>query len=78
MSEQTSEPAFPLSAGKDWTERGYRGMTLRDYFAAKALALLLPYFSDECKEDDGIRAESEACAHRAYLVADAMLAERAK
>jgi hypothetical protein len=45
----------------------FPGMTLRDYFAAKAMQALM---------DQGIGANARAAA--AYREADAMLAERAK
>jgi hypothetical protein len=62
-------PAFPLqSIGPDFTP-GYAGMTLRDYFAAKALQGLLA--SSEFNSFEGY-------ASAAYTAADAMLAERAK
>jgi len=58
-------PAFPTpeSHGDD-----FEGMSLRDYFAAKAL----PTIPRE------ILATEEAKAKWAYAVADAMLAERLK
>ena len=71
----TGGPAFPLHA-HDWhkevSDRGYvnhdftMGMTLRDYFAAKAMQALAQgnYF--------------DATARQAYMIADAMLREREK
>jgi len=44
------------------------GMSLRDYFAAKALAGLLACGPHDC--------EPEGIAHDAYLFADAMIAQR--
>jgi len=72
---KTGGPAFPLHA-HDWhkevSDRGYlnhdftMGMTLRDYFAAKAMQALAQgnYF--------------DATARQAYMIADAMLREREK
>jgi hypothetical protein len=72
---KTGGPAFPLQA-HDWhkevSDRGYvnhdftMGMTLRDYFAAKAMQALAQenYF--------------DATARQAYMIADAMLREREK
>lgn len=64
--------AFPFvfddPANKE--RRVITGMSLRDYFAAKALAGML---ADPNFDDGAIRA-----AELAFLVADAMLAERAK
>ena len=66
--------AFPRP-GSDWMEQGggvyagaQRGMTLRDYFAAKAMPELLR--QNEC-------AANEKIAAWAYQVADAMLQARA-
>ena len=72
---KTGGPAFPLHA-HDWhkevSDRGYvnhdftMGMTLRDYFAAKAMQALAQgnYF--------------DATARQAYMIADAMLEAREK
>lgn len=62
-------PAFPQP---DMSGPGACGMTLRDYFAAQALAAI----KVEPQQND-IRAAHEY-AKAAYLIADAMLAERAK
>ena len=63
MSARNGGPAFPCTP-----DHLDEGMTLRDYFAAKALANR--YTSDD------------TCPHKvaqwAYQVADAMLTERAK
>lgn len=66
-----STPAFPISAlvyneqGKDPTTIINDGMTLRDYFAAKAI--------DEClKSCVGF----ESAAEEAYMMADAMMKAR--
>jgi hypothetical protein len=76
----TRGPAFPShgSMGEVVSE----GMTLRDYFAAKAIAALISepptggcasITSRHCNKNDG---ELEQLADVAYRVADAMLAER--
>lgn len=65
MSERYDEdPAFPLPAGA--AMEGRSGMTLRDYFAAKAMPMIRGFLSPEF------------IAARAYEMADAMLKERAK
>lgn len=66
MSKDNGGPAFPT----EHTDTGglYDGMTLRDYFAAKAMAGYLP----------GDYLSSEEVAEFSYRVADAMLLERAK
>ena len=59
-------PAFPsVRKMSDGTEMIFNGMTLRDYFAAKAMAALIDE-KDWCKD----------VATYAYKYADAMLAAR--
>jgi hypothetical protein len=65
--------AFPIPAG-DYTgskhgNRAYAGMTLRDYFAAKALQGLLSAGMYDTKG-------SACCAGEAFALADAMLKAR--
>ena len=62
MSElaKKGDPAFPVPPG------GWRGMTLRDYFAAAALLAVGTGMSDE------------NVAKYCYRLADAMLKERSK
>lgn len=81
MSDK-SIPAFPGGGNGDL------GMSLRDYFAAKAMqAEMITTFSDATAESavDFIKAASkmdhtvtEHLAYNAHVIADAMLAERAK
>lgn len=74
-----SEPAFP--GEKTVYEAGYRttrtepvpGMTLRDYFAAKALATVCAYSIGDVQTWS-----VEDFARHVYEIADAMLVERAK
>jgi hypothetical protein len=74
MKEYTGGPAFPVT---EWhlngsTHSDWRGMTLRDYFAAKAMqALTLRLASKE-----GLIVFDDAVAESAYLMADAMLKAR--
>ncbi len=63
MSKDTGGPAFPSERFKE------EGMTLRDYFAAKAMQGLLA-----CDWVD----ENTDIAQAAYEVADAMIKEREK
>lgn len=67
-------PAFPLSITGDSMVEQY-GMTLRDYFAAKAIGLA--YFAEKSSPtgSDGEPTYS-GIAMRAYLLADAMLKAR--
>lgn len=63
MAKETGGPAFPIEVNSEMT---CLGMTLRDYFAAKALP--------ECI---GWGEPDEICA-KAYEYADAMLKAREK
>lgn len=68
MNEQhDGGPAFPTATLAQKTEGG---MTLRDYFAAKAMQ---GYVSDEEWRDD---IDFDGTARAAYAMADAMLAAR--
>lgn len=63
MTDKTGGPAFPVNGYSP----DFNGMTLRDYFAAKAM--------------QGMMANSwnqnyDSWAHHAYQMADAMLRER--
>ena len=70
----TGGPAFPTTVrnhhdpetGGQWSEHIDQGMTLRDYFAAKALAA--PYAHHESNPD--------MAAEWAYQLADAMIKAR--
>lgn len=82
MSKENGGPAFPTVDANREEDYGTRGMSLRDYFAAKAMqgfmsndALLTRYGAMASKET--ISPES-IMATAAYLAADAMLKERAK
>ena len=77
MSVQNGGSAFPIydPDGVNWPiENGYAGMTLRDYFAAKAMTGYLAAFSGQ----DIRLPNADEVAHEAYSYADAMLAEREK
>ena len=67
--QNNGSPAFPYCEqdGQGGYEQ-HQGMSLRDYFAGKALAGLL------ASGEDSIDAETNA--HDAYIIADAMLAAR--
>ncbi len=71
--KDTGGPAFPF-----WCDSNgmadFQGMTLRDYFAAKAMqSLMHTQYVDMTYEG-----EPAAMAFEAYRLADAMLAERDK
>lgn len=81
MSEKESIPAFPTFNVRDngtFTLSG--GMSLRDYFAAKALQGLLSAPADAISQDSGPNSmgSNEYAALEAYRFADAMLEARAK
>lgn len=63
MSKDNGGPAFPVSGMQH--DGGFHGMTLRDYFAAKAM----PEFNWGA-------GRNPECAKAAYEAADAMLAAR--
>lgn len=74
MSKFDGGPAFPREDYQINGCGGQEGMTLRDYFAAKALSAVV----------SAIMSQGSNCwklvdfAQEAYGLADAMLAERAK
>lgn len=65
-------PAFPI---KDWhkDENDHNGMSLRDYFAAKAMQSLSHVLLSTTKYYD---VNSEHIAKHSYFMADAMLKAR--
>jgi hypothetical protein len=70
--KDTGGPAFPTTtANYDNMDPHGEGMTLRDYFAAKAMQSMnaRPDYADT---------PADAIALDAYALADAMLAERSK
>lgn len=73
--KDTGGPAFPVKTAMfDCTQSG---MTLRDYFAAKAMqAVLLKWPPVLTEDQDAIRRDTEEIARGAYAMADAMLKER--
>ena len=69
MSEKTGGPAFPIKGPVMTSDE--QGMTLRDYFAAKAMQ------GDWAAEVAGANGETmEDSARRYYKMADAMLKAR--
>lgn len=76
MSKENGGPAFPFGQTSEHNGQlvngwGSEGMTLRDYFAAKALQGLLAH-------PTLVASDQFMMARDAYEVADAMLKERAK
>jgi len=73
MNEQNNGgPAFPAPAGVSHITE--QGMTLRDYFAAKALTGILSANGDA---NGYLEYEENMVAKNAYKLADAMLKARA-
>lgn len=74
MSKDTGGPAFPVqsyvNSDGETFESEPQGMSLRDYFAAKAMQSMLAH------PDSRINAPANIFAMAAYLMADAMLEER--
>lgn len=78
MSTPANPPAFarPTSKGQNYCDdESQEGMSLRDYFAAKAMVGILS--APKNIGSKAALAESDI-AYMAYAAADAMLAERAK
>jgi hypothetical protein len=80
MSNRNGGPAFPRTpAEMDGWRDGALGMSLRDWFAGKALAALIAEPVEGIKEAmafDLCGADAEAFAAAAYKFADAMLKAR--
>jgi hypothetical protein len=72
----TGGPAFPYEErnGEGNPVRDYFGMTLRDYFAAKAMQSAYLHFSADA--DVAKHWTTEGIAESAYAMADAMLEAR--
>lgn len=64
MNKPKNEPAFPVESCAD---HEFTGMSLRDYFAAKAMQAMLTRDCPVC---------TSGMAKDAYIYADAMLAAR--
>ena len=66
-----NEPAFPNEGFNGWGEP-FQGMTLRDYFAAKAMQPFLDTLVKQGWVSDDLKTVAETC----YRMADAMLKAR--
>jgi hypothetical protein len=77
-------PAFPFVFDDGRQRNVYTGMTLRDYFAAKAMPMALAEYrmltergeNEPMEEDWGILFGLSSVASKAYQLADAMLEAR--
>ena len=75
MINDTEEPAFPQNPEVTrWP--GQQGMSLRDYFAAKALPMLISNVETLTAKQLSKYTPQEACSVSAYMYADAMLEAR--
>jgi len=83
MKTNTGGSAFPCGYHPEGNSADQSGMTLRDYFAAKALLALItePQFGENSRPiiarigNEGLY-ECDNYAFAAYKLADAMIAER--
>lgn len=81
MIKDKSGPAFPVALPSGESYQGHLphdGMTLRDYFAAKAMAALSPTYWEAQDEYESGEDLIKCLAESAYEMADAMLAARLK
>ena len=79
MTDKANDgPAFPFNEkeGDGTHYHSHAGMTMRDYFAAKAMAALLQNALDNEITFDGYDSFDGMIAEQAYGLADAMLAAR--
>ena len=78
MSKNTGGPAFPTTKESRMPIRS-EGMTLRDYFAAKAMQGYIAYMGCEAEATGFMGGQNaKVLALNAYKFADAMIAEREK
>lgn len=68
MTTLSTEPAFPVNGATSW----YPGMTMRDYFAAQVLAVLL----DRIINTADLETWRFWAAEEAYKAADVMMEAR--
>ena len=77
MSISNGGPAFPTVDANRAEDYGTYGMTLRDYFAAKAIPTAFNVdVLMHSKEELGANGAMDLCAKMAWKIADAMLAAR--
>jgi len=70
-----NESAFPWQIDNGETMRGHKGMTLRDYFAAKAMQSDISNATAKIEFEIG-HWNLDVIATRAYEMADAMMKAR--
>jgi len=71
MNRPDGGSAFPVLGVGDWANKS-QGMSLRDYFAAKAMSGAINAYMYSVVDDFGYR----EIAMQSYKIADAMLKER--
>jgi hypothetical protein len=71
-ADHLNEPAFPIRGGLH--DHQFAGLSMRDYFAAKALPACVAVCNQDTREPNETHAQM--MARRAYELADAMLAAR--
>lgn len=78
--KQDGGPAFPWCGDLNDCPTIGLGMSLRDYFAAKAIQPFMVWALDQphFKDYDSAAKAAAGYAKSAYLIADAMIAERTK
>lgn len=83
MTQPENPSAFPVNTANDLNPGAYGaepGMTLRDWFAGQAIGAVIR----QCAGDaafgypQGVESMEQLFAGKAFAIADAMLAERAK
>lgn len=78
MNNPPAFPSPPIYGATDDRCEQRDGMTLRDYFAATAVNALASLPLHQFAETFVGETKAQAVARNAYLIADAMLAEREK
>lgn len=78
MEQSKNIPAFPNKGSNTPAFPVYDGMTLRDYFAAKALPALIEKLNFSGAYNEQRQGESVYLGSKAYLIADAMIEARGK
>lgn len=75
--ENTGMQAFPNEGFNGWG-KPEQGMTLRDYFAAKAMAAMLSAYPCQAidESDGGLHPDYLCLAEDSYEIADAMMEAR--
>ena len=75
MTTLNNQSAFPINGSP--TDKQFNGMTLRDYFAAKAMQIMWDaYDKGYCGLNDKDEPNVKTISEGAYQLADAMLKAR--